>query len=482
MNADILQSLIELFQKKQYTKVLEIAAPIVDQNPVDINILNIFGTVAAITGQYQLAETTLKRALAIDVSNAELNNNLGNVFFRQKKYGDSLKYFEQAIKTQPKNCNFYNSLGMAMMLMDRIKDSEQVLKTSLMLEPENPNTHANIGTLFWEKGCIKDAQKSCLAALSFNPNHAQAKLMLIRTFEAHSPDQRVDLPTVVVNHEIRKINLEIDIKKRLADNNVIRILQRAESILTRYDLEINYPESQTYRRDETRLNCHRHERIFDEHKIIPRFCFGCFKVQVEPRNVFELIKLFLLFDWINLEANNTRKCMVELRDEISGFYKGLIYCSSLEEAKLIHKTVSTHVSQLIDKEVPCSIKRGCSEFAKAIPEFGHIEKSGNGGLMEYINEWEAIENNYDAHHPSDRPLRGAPTLRGFSLSDLLIIKNWVGYARGIGDPSVADFSLNQVSSDRLLVAARKRKAKTLPATQSKVRGHANYNIKPINIG
>ena len=34
MNADILQSLIELFQKKQYTKVLEIAAPIVDQNPV----------------------------------------------------------------------------------------------------------------------------------------------------------------------------------------------------------------------------------------------------------------------------------------------------------------------------------------------------------------------------------------------------------------------------------------------------------------
>ena len=75
MNADILQSLIELFQKKQYTKVLEIAAPIVDQNPVDINILNIFGTVAAITGQYQLAETTFKRALAIDVSNAELNNN-----------------------------------------------------------------------------------------------------------------------------------------------------------------------------------------------------------------------------------------------------------------------------------------------------------------------------------------------------------------------------------------------------------------------
>ena len=482
MNADILQVLIELFQKKQFAKVLEIAAPIVDQNPVDINILNIFGTAAAITGQFQLAETTFKRALEMDTSNAELNNNLGNVFFQQKKYSDSLQYFEQAIKTQPKNCNSYNSLGMAMMLMDRIKDAEQVLNTSLMLEPKNPNTHANIGALCWEKGCIKDAQKSCLAALSFDPDHAQAKLLLIRTFEAHSPDQRVNLPTVVVNRKIREINLEIDIKKRLADSNVVKILQRAESILTRHDLDINYPESQAYRRDKTRLNCHRHERIFDEHKIIPKFCFGCFKVQVEPRNVFELIKLFLLFDWINLAANNTRKCMVELRDEISGFYKGLIYCSSLEEAKLIHETISTHVSQLIDKEVPCSIKRGCSEFAKAIPEFGQIDKTGNVGLMEYVNEWEAIENDYDAHHKSDRPLRGAPTLRGFSLSDLLIIRNWVGYAHGIGDQSVADFSLDRVSSDRLLVAAKKRKARMIPATQSKGMGHANYNIRPINIG
>ena len=66
---------------------------------------------------------------------------------------------------------------------------------------------------------------------------------MIRTFEAHSPDQRVDLPTVVANREIREIKLEKDIKKRLADNNIIKILQSAESILTRYDLEIDYPES-----------------------------------------------------------------------------------------------------------------------------------------------------------------------------------------------------------------------------------------------
>ena len=102
MSASMLNKLVELFQKNQFTKVLEIAAPIVDQNPVDIDILNIFGTAAAITGQFQLAETTFKRALVINGNHADLNNNLGNVFLQQKKYAESIQYFKQAIKIQPK--------------------------------------------------------------------------------------------------------------------------------------------------------------------------------------------------------------------------------------------------------------------------------------------------------------------------------------------------------------------------------------------
>ena len=96
---------------------------------------------------------------------------------------------------------------------------------------------------------------------------------------------------------------EKDIRKRLADNNIIRILQSAESILTRHDLEIDYPETQAYRRDKTRLNCHRHESIFDKHKIIPKFCFNCYKVQITLGNVLELLKLYFYFNelWVLID-------------------------------------------------------------------------------------------------------------------------------------------------------------------------------------
>ena len=93
----------------------------------------------------------MKRGLAIDSSHAELNNNLGNVLLRQEKYAESVKHFQQAIKTQPENSNFYNGLGAALLLLDRIKESEQILKTAMTLEPKNPDVHYTTGAMFWEK-------------------------------------------------------------------------------------------------------------------------------------------------------------------------------------------------------------------------------------------------------------------------------------------------------------------------------------------
>lgn len=474
-------NLVELFKQGKFMEVLRIAQPIIDQNPNEINLINIFSAAAAITGQLQLAEEYLKSALEIDEDNPELQNNMGNVLLQQKKYHQSILHFEQAIQTQPDNCNFYNGLGIALMSVDRTNDAEKVLKTAVSLQPKNPETHSNMGALFWEKGDIKDSQKSCLTALSLMPGHEKAKLMMIRTFEAHNPDQDVDFPTVVANREIRKISLEKDIKKRLENENIVKILELADNIVAQYDPKVDYPETQTYRRNQTRLNCHRHERIFHEHNIIPKFCFGCFKVQIEPRNVVELIKLFLLFDWIDLEANNSRKCIVELRDNIPGFYKALIFCSSLDEARLIQSTMSTYISDLIDSTMPCLIKRGCSEFSIPYPRYGRVENNVTDGLMVYPDAWQSIENDYDDQYQSDRSPFGSPTLKGFSLSDFLIIKNWIGYATGIGDKSVDVLSIKQIGSNRLLKAAAKRCFKLVPTAQFTVTKNSGYNIKPINI-
>ena len=213
--------------------------------------------------------------------------------------------------------------------------------------------------------------------------------------------------------------------------------------------------SQTFRRNSVDLNCARHMQIFNKFNVIPKFCFGCYKVQVEPRSVLELIKLFVVFDQIKLSGNNTRKCMIEMRPEISGFYKGLIYCSGLEEAYQIADYLRMFVKEKFGSELPLAVKRGCSEYQMAFPNYNAINKSG-AQLMNYNDDWKLIEEDYDSKNSTKRERIMSPSLSCLSLSDILIIRNWIDYAKGIGDSSAQLLNQNGVISQKMYKIARAR--------------------------
>ena len=55
--------------------------------------------------------------------------------------------------------------------------------------------------------------------------------------------------------------------------------------------------------------------------------------------------------------------MIETRTGIEGKYKGLIYCSSIEEAKEIYEKINKNLTIFFNKDVKIKIKRGCTEYA-----------------------------------------------------------------------------------------------------------------------
>ena len=134
------------------------------------------------------------------------------------------------------------------------------------------------------------------------------------------------------------------------------------------------------------LNCERHQRIFTAKKIILEFCFGCFKVQVEVDSVLSLIRLTSLFYEFNFDVSLTSKTMVEMRSDIPGFYKGLIYCRGLEQANEVKDCLDKHLIDLCGKKVTGKIKRGCSEFVLEIPEYGEITND-RIAEMDYPKVW-----------------------------------------------------------------------------------------------
>ncbi len=181
--------------------------------------------------------------------------------------------------------------------------------------------------------------------------------------------------------------------------------------------------------------CTRHFTVFNNFGVIPKYCFDCYKVIIEPRNVMELFKLLIVFEKLTLPNDNTRKCMAEGRDDYSGTYKGYIYCRSIEEGKELRDIVRAVVADDVSPEIPVNLKRGCSEFAHAYP--GYSPTKPGAVLMKYNKDWQVHEDFVDANLflQADVPDAKCGSNSTYSPSEIFAMQYWLSYAATIGDIS-----------------------------------------------
>ena len=101
------------------------------------------------------------------------------------------------------------------------------------------------------------------------------------------------------------------------------------------------------------------------------------------------------------------------------------------------------------------VKRGCSEYPIAFPDYKEINKSG-AQLMNYNEDWKLIEEDYDSKNSIKSKSLINSSLSCLSLSDVLIIRNWIDYAKGIGDSSAQLLNQNEVVSQKVYEIAKTR--------------------------
>jgi hypothetical protein len=269
------------------------------------------------------------------------------------------------------------------------------------------------------------------------PKNQTLKNHLIDIFNYHQPKiyQNVIINT---NHLINKLD-PVNGKDILIQSSLIKnILEKSEEILRdNKDTTFNYPETQILRRNKTRLHCGRQLSIFNKYKIIPKFCFSCYKVQITLTNVLDLIKLYFYFNNLYLKKNNIRKCMIELRENVNGNYKGYLYAGSINEAKNIKEIIS---NDLMNKEInleKIEIKHGCTEYYDEFELYKSIDEDITDKV--YQKEWDNIEKEFDRDNLIKENIKERifdNTLNKFGLPDFLIIKNWLLYAKIINDNSI----------------------------------------------
>ena len=417
--------IITLFKKKNFQEALYLSDKLIEKKKNIPFLLNLNGLINLNLENWQSAASVFQKAIDFDDKYVEAYNNIGVAYSHMGEDEKAVKNYNRAIQIKKDYSNAYN----------------------------------NLASHYDDIGKYNDAVKNYVNALEFDPKHMNAQNNLIHLINFFDPKKFKNNSIIKANNEIKNINKTVSVYKNISNKSLFDFYSKCKEIVKNNIQNLNFFDSQIHRRNGYNLNCERHHKAFNKYSIIPEYCFSCFKVQIELKTVTQLFKLFFIFDQLKLPKDNIRKCFIELRPGISGTYKGLIYSSSLDDAKNIKNYTKPILDKLIKNNFTVKIKRGCTEFDLAFPGYKDVDSLDQ---IKYNQNWKIKEKLID-----DEILNGSKkgkkvfsrSLSGVSLGDVLIMNNWLNYAKLINDFSYKDITNEIFFSEYIFHAIKKRNIK-----------------------
>ena len=359
------------------------------------------------------------------------------IYFNLNQWENAIKYYKKILNFEKETYKIFTNIGVSYFKLGKINQSIDAFKNSIKNNPNFGLAHNNLGISYLELGMYEKALDQFITALKLNDNDYQAQTNLINTFNLNKPKVNDEHPLIEINDKIEKLTQNKKFNTKFENKNIKELIEKSNELIKKYKNNLFLNETQIFRKNSVNLNCGRHFKVFNEFNIIPKYCFSCYKVQINLETVVDLIKLFLIFDKIKLRKNNTRKCIVEVRNKIKGNYKGYIYCDGITEATELKKIISKIITNENIDINNISLKHGCSEFYVSYPSFEEINYNGNE-KFKYDQKWDTFEKIIDSREPkrikADKKIWGKSVV-GINLSDILILNNWISYSQIIGDES-----------------------------------------------
>ena len=364
----------------------------------------------------------------------ELKNFKGLAYLALEDFKKATLVFKEATDQDDKFFKAFNNYGISLFYDAKYDEAIEKFNKAIEINPEYAETYNNKGNLFDHIGKIDGAIKCFKTAINLKPDFFDAKENLIKILTSDIEVSDDDNEIIRIHNKLKKYSFDYNPQQKFNIKNIKKVFSECNIIINNYFKELKVSSNQIFRRNTKNLNCERHFKIFNNYKVIPKYCFGCFKVSLEVETVIDLIKLYIVFDNIELPNNNIRKCIIEERKEISGNYKGFIYCDSLEEAKNLKLLIDPIILKTIGNNTNIFIKHGCSEFAIEHPNFKELNKNSKN-YMKYNLNWKDKEKIIDNKYSYLKKKIISKSNKGIFLNDILIIKNWFAFAKSKNDES-----------------------------------------------
>ena len=197
----------------------QICQQILDIDPQNAEVLNLFGLIACQAGKYEIAVDLINHALDISSNQPLFLNNLGFVLKEQGKISEAIAAYSQALDMTPESFEIYNNLGVALYKQRKYDKAIEAYQKAIQIQPDYAAAYNNLGIAWQKQGKLEQAVQIYNKTLVIRPNYPQAYNNLANTLKEQGKLQEA----VQVYHKAIEINSSyIDAHKNLG---IVLLLQ-----------------------------------------------------------------------------------------------------------------------------------------------------------------------------------------------------------------------------------------------------------------
>jgi predicted TPR repeat methyltransferase len=168
---------------------IEEAEPILERIlarvPDQADALHFLGVLRHTQGRTDEAVELIRRSLAVLASNASAWNNLGNVLLLAGRASEAAEAYARAVEFADSRGNeaplALNNLGVLYRKLDRLGDSEQALRQSVERDPKFGDAWYNLSTTLIKQGRVNEGLMAHAKAVALWPEQMQSRQEVIRS-------------------------------------------------------------------------------------------------------------------------------------------------------------------------------------------------------------------------------------------------------------------------------------------------------------
>ena len=109
-------------------------------------------------GDLNAARKAYEHAIKLDKKYADAINNVGTIFYAQKKYRSAISRYNRALRLAPDSASIYSNLGTAWYARGKIDLMIQAYTKALQLDPEVFEKNSMVGTRMMDRGVTDKAR------------------------------------------------------------------------------------------------------------------------------------------------------------------------------------------------------------------------------------------------------------------------------------------------------------------------------------